>query len=164
MVRVLDQLSIHPRQEAALLMCGFSFYQQRRFADAKNIFEGLALLDAKNSYVHGILGSVYQQEGKDQEAILSYSIAIDLFSKDVNSLVNRGELFLKLGKFKEAAQDFATAIRFDPERKSPAANRARLLVVITQHALKVVKQKGIEAVKQERERLKGNLRLEVEND
>jgi tetratricopeptide (TPR) repeat protein len=164
MARILDALGIHPRLEAALLLSGFSFYQQGRLLDAKNIFEGLALLDTKNPYVHGILGSVYQQEGKEQDAILSYSTAISLFEKDVNSLVNRGEVFLRLGKFQQAAKDFASAIRFDPDSKNPAANRARLLILMTQDALKVVNQKGIEAINEERERLKSTSGLDVKND
>ena len=145
-------LGIQPRQEAALLQTGFRFYQQGRFVEARNIFEGLAVLDENNAYVHGILGSIYQKAGDDDAAISSYSTAIRLFGKDVSSLVNRGELFLKTGKFQEAAEDFANAIKLDPSRKNPASNRARLLVAITQDALKLGKEKGIEAVKQERNR------------
>jgi tetratricopeptide (TPR) repeat protein len=153
-LKLVQRLGMNSRQEAALLQIGFRFYQQGRFADAKNIFEGLALLDETNAYVHGILGSLYQREGKDEAAISSYNAAILLFDNDVDSHVNRGELFLKLGKFQEAAEDFATAIHLDPPRKNRASNRARLLVAITQDALKLGKEKGIEAVQQERNRLK----------
>lgn len=153
-VKLVQRLGMNPRQEAALLQIGFRFYQQGRFADAKNIFEGLSLLDEKNAYVHGILGSLYQRKGKDEAAISSYTAAILLFDKDVDSRTNRGELFLKLGRFQEAADDFATAIRLDPPKKNRASNRARLLVAITQDALKLGKEKGIEAVEQERNRLK----------
>lgn len=153
-MKLLQRLGMNSRQEAALLQIGFRFYQQGRFADAKNIFEGLALLDEKNAYVHGILGSLYQREGKDEAAISSYTAAILLFDKDVDSHANRGELFLKLGRFQEAAEDFAIAIQLDPTKKNRASNRSRLLVAITQDALKLRKEKGMEAVEQERNRLK----------
>ena len=153
-LKLVQRLGMTSRQEAALLQIGFQFYQQGRFADAKNVFEGLAILDEKNAYVHGILGSLYQREGKVEAAISSYTTAILLFDQDMDSHVNRGELFLKLGKFQEAAEDFAIAIRLDPAGKSRAANRSRLLVAITQDALKLGKDKGIEAVEQERNRLK----------
>src|SRR5262245_34614923 len=68
-------LGIQARQEAALLQTGFRFYQQGRFVEAKNIFEGLAVLDASNAYIHGILGSIYQKAGDDDAAISSYSTA-----------------------------------------------------------------------------------------
>jgi Tfp pilus assembly protein PilF len=139
-------------QEAALLQTGFRFYQQGRLVEAKSIFEGLAVLDFNNAYVHGILGSIYQKAGDDDAAISSYTAAIRLFDKDVSSLVNRGELFLKAGKFQEAAEDFAKAIQLDPTRKNAASNRARLLVAVTQDALTLSKEKGIEAFAEERNR------------
>jgi Flp pilus assembly protein TadD len=148
--KVAEALGIQSRQETVLLQIGFRFYQQGRFVEAKNIFEGLAVLDADNAYVHGILGAIYQKNGNDEEAISSYSMAIRLYGKDVNSLVNRGELFLKFGRFQEAAEDFARTIQFDPARKNPASNRARLLVAITQDVLKLGREKGMEAVLQER--------------
>jgi len=147
-----EALGIQPRQEAALLQTGFRFYQQGRFVEAKNIFEGLAVLDENNAYVHGILGSIYQKAGDDEAAIGSYNTAIRLFHKDVSSLVNRGELFLKAGKFQEAAEDFSKAIQLDPGKRNSASNRARLLVAITRDALKPGKKKGIDAVQQERSR------------
>jgi tetratricopeptide (TPR) repeat protein len=153
-LKLTQRLGMNSRQEAALLQMGFRFYQQGRFDDAKNIFEGLALLDEKNAYVHGILGSLYQREDKVEAAITSYNAAILLFDEDIDSRTNRGELFLKLGKFQEAAEDFAIVLRLDPQRKNRSANRARLLIAITQDALKLGKEKGIEAVEQERKRLK----------
>ncbi len=48
---------------------------------------------------------------------------------DISIYVNRGEVLIRLGKVKEAASDFKKALDMDPERKSPAANRARLILV-----------------------------------
>jgi hypothetical protein len=44
---------------------------------------------------------------------------------------------LKVGRFEKAASDSLNAIQLDPNKKHPAANRARLLVSIVQNALQL---------------------------
>src|SRR5258705_4508456 len=90
-LKLVRRLGMNSRQEAALLQIGFRFYQQGRFADAKSIFEGLALLDEENAYVHGILGSLYQRDGKDAAAISSYTTPVLSIDPDVESHVNHVE-------------------------------------------------------------------------
>jgi tetratricopeptide (TPR) repeat protein len=141
------------KQAAALLVVGHNLYTQGRFEDAKNIFEGLTVLDDSNPYVHGILGSIYQKQRKYDLALARYTLALNLFPDDISSLLNRGEVYLKLGKFLEAAEDFKKAIALDPAQENPAANRARLMVALTQDALKLAKEKGLDAVIEEKNRV-----------
>ncbi len=54
---------------------------------------------------------------------------------DIHALTNRGEIALKLGRLQEAASDFKAAMDLDPARKHPAANRARLLVLLALDAV-----------------------------
>src|SRR5262249_33399363 len=145
-IKLAQVFDVDARQIAALLMTGHNLYAQGRLDDAQKIFEGLVVLDAKNPYVHGILGSIYQKQEKYEAAVERYSSAVSIFPQDLNSLTNRGEIFLKLGKFQDAATDFKSAIDLDPDKRHPAANRARLLVTLTQEALKLAKEKGVEAV------------------
>jgi len=145
-IKLAEVFDIDARQVAALLMTGHNLYAQGRMEDAQKIFEGLAVLDSQNPYVHGILGSIYQKQENYDAAVDRYSTAVSIFPQDINSLTNRGEIFLKQGKFQQAAGDFKSAIDLDPEQKHPAANRARLLVTLTQEALKLAKDKGVEAV------------------
>lgn len=107
---------------------------------AKNIFEGLTLLDPNNPYINCILGAIYQRMEKYDVAILRYTRAIELFPQDIISMTNRAEIYLKQGKFLEAAQDLKKVIQLDPEKKDASANRARLLAAITAESLRQVKQ------------------------
>lgn len=141
------------KQAAALILTGHQLLNQGRLEDAKRIFEGLAVLDGRNPYIHGILGSIYQKQGNYSIALARYTMALNIFPDDMNSLLNRGEIFLKLGKFSEAAADFKKIIDLDPDQKNPAANRARLLVALTQDALTLTKQQGLKALLAEKERI-----------
>ena len=156
-LKLAQLFDVDSSQVAALLMTGHNLYQQGHLEEAKKIFEGLAVLDGKNPYVHGILGAIYQKQEKYDVAIARYTLALSVFPKDPNSLTNRGEIYLKLGKFNEAASDFKKAIDLDPERKHPASNRARILVSLTADALKLAKEKGVEAVYDAKKRIDAQL-------
>lgn len=136
---------LNANQVASLLLCGHNFLSQGHWEDAKNIFEGVALLDPKNPYVHTMLGAIYQKMAKFDLAILRYTRAIELFPDDINALTNRGEIYLNLGRFTEAANDLKAAIALDPDKKVPLANRARLLAVMTAESLRLAKEKGVQA-------------------
>lgn len=151
----LTQLfELNAKQVAALLMTGHKLYQLGRIKDAKSIFEGLDTLDGSIAYAHGILGAIYQKEEKYDPAVERYDTALKLFPQDINSLTNRGEIHLKLGRFEQAAADLEKAMELDPERSHPAANRARMLVCLVQDALRLAKEKGTEAVEAERRNAK----------
>lgn len=122
---------VGPAQLALALTTGYQLFEQGRLDDARDLFEGLSLLDPENAYIHGILGTICQKQGDDDVALLYYAVALDLFPDNIDILVNRGELLLKRGMFEDAAQDLRAAIALDPESKDPAANRARLLVTMT---------------------------------
>jgi Tfp pilus assembly protein PilF len=134
-------VKMSPRQVATLLVIGHKLFQQGRLKDATNIFEGIALLTNSTAYAHGILGAIYQKQNQHLLALNHYSEALKLYPQDVNSLTNRGEVYIRLGKFPEAAADLAKAIQLDPSMKHPAANRARLLVYLIQDSVQIVKEK-----------------------
>src|SRR5205085_4121181 len=112
-------LQVDAKQAAALLMLGHTLYEQGRYQESKNLFEGLLVLDPGNPYLFGILGSIYQKEGSYPVAINLYTQALDLFPGDIDSRVNRGEVYLKLGKLREAAADFQESIAIDPSASDP---------------------------------------------
>ena len=135
-----------PAQMAALLLAGHGFYTQGRLGEAMRIFEGLALLDERNPYVQGILGSIYQKLGMNDAAVRRYTLALEVHPADIPSLTNRGELYLRMGRYQEAAADLQAAIDLDSEMKEPAGARARLLVTLTQETLRLAADEGIGAV------------------
>lgn len=139
-IRFTQIFNLDGNQIASLLLCGHNFFSQGRLEGAKNIFEGLTLLDPNNPYINCILGAIYQRMEKYDVAILRYTRAIELFPQDLISMTNRAEIYLKQGKFLEAAQDLKKVIQLDPEKKDASANRARLLAAITAESLRQVKQ------------------------
>jgi len=135
-------------QWTALLITGHNFFKQGRLQEATKIFEGLSVIDTGNSYIQGILGSIYQRQQKYDLALLRYENALALQPNDIQALVNRGEIHLFQGNFERAAQDFKGAIDLDPGKKHSAANRARLLVTIVVEAIGVVQRDGMAALQQ----------------
>ena len=132
---------------ASGIRLGLLHYSQGRLDDAKAIVRGLAFLDPCNPYLHALLGSVLQKQGRDEEAIMEYSEALSYFPEDISSLANRGELYLKAGNVKEAVADLKRASELDPEQDHPSANRARLLLAMAQDAIQLVQSKGVDALK-----------------
>lgn len=132
----------------ALLVTGYNFFRQGRLKEATRIFEGLVVVDSHNPYIQGMLGSIYQKQQQYELALIRYNNALSIYPDDISALVNRGEIFLKLGNFQEAARDLKRAIELDPAKKDGSANRARLLVSIVKDAIALAQQGGVEALQQ----------------
>lgn len=150
--KLIDVIGANAKQQAALLQIGHRFFEQGKLNEARKIFSGLALLDGSNPYVYGMLGAIFQKEQRFELALSCYNRSLDLFPEGIDSLVNRGEILLKLGRFAEAAQDLKRSMELDNSQKHPAANRARLLVLLVQDAITLAEEKGIAAVQQERKK------------
>src|SRR6185312_1368833 len=93
-IRFTQLFKFHGNQIASLLLCGYNFFNQGRLQEAKNIFEGLSLLDPDIPYVNCVLGAIYQRLEKIDLAILYYNHAITLFPQDTVALTNRAEIYL----------------------------------------------------------------------
>ncbi|MCI0446673.1 type III secretion protein [bacterium] len=137
-IRFTQLFQFHGNQIASLLLCGYNFFNHGRLQEAKNIFEGLSLLDPNIPYVSCVLGAIYQRLEKIDLAILHYNHAIALFPQDIVALTNRAEIYLGQGKFLEAADDLKKVIELDRENKNPSANRARMLAAITSESLQSI--------------------------
>jgi tetratricopeptide (TPR) repeat protein len=154
-----EAITATPESAAVLMHLGHSLYQQGKLAQARDIFEGLLLLDSSNPYAHAILGTIHQQEKRLDEAIDCYSKALQLFSADIDTWTNRGECYLQLGRLQESADDLKTAIQLDAGNNNPAANRARFLSAVTLEALKLAESGGQQAVLDAKRRLDEQLKI-----
>jgi tetratricopeptide (TPR) repeat protein len=134
-ITLAEVMNVTPRQKAALLSLAYTFYSNGRLEDAARILEGLTTLDATMSYAFALLGSIYQKKENYDSAIDRYTRTLMLEPDDTYCLANRGEILLRLGKLQEALTDLVKAMETDPNRKHPAANRARLLVSLAQDAV-----------------------------
>lgn len=148
-----EGIGITDAQKASLMLFGYSFFEQGRLEEARDIFEGLLMLDPKNPYAHALLGAVHHQQTRFADALICYTRALEFYPQDIQTLANRGEANLNLGKFSEAAADFTAAIQLDEDKKHPAANRARFLVTLTLEALKLAEEKGPQAVLEAQRRI-----------
>ncbi|MDO8526336.1 MAG: hypothetical protein Q7T03_01455 [Deltaproteobacteria bacterium] len=114
---------------------GFIKLKHGRFDEAEKLFQALILLDHRNAYFHASMGAVHQKKMKPVEAILEYSIALSIDAKDITSLVNRGEIYLRHKNFRKAAEDFRSAILLDMSGRNLWANRARSLVIAIKRSM-----------------------------
>ncbi len=137
----------------AIAEFGYGLYKEGKFHDALKIFEGLVLCNPYDSYFHNMLGAVYQQLDMRDEALESYTHAIDFDHANLPAWVNRAELLLSNGDFERALDDLNEAVRLDQEGKNPASLRARALAIATTNALKALQKvmagadRGVESAK-----------------
>jgi tetratricopeptide (TPR) repeat protein len=132
-LRDLHAISGPEMLEMAII--GFQMYEQGKYHEARIIFEGLTSLDPKESYYVTALGAVHLATENLDTAMACFNQAIKLNEKEIASYVNRGEVYLRLGKVMEAAQDFKKAVDLDPTGKDPLVHRARVLAAAALEAI-----------------------------
>lgn len=125
-----------PERLMQIAELGFNQFKIGQYDSAERLFKGLTVIDPDNYYFHQMLGATFQRKEKYPEAILEYSVAVDLNAKDLVSITNRGEVYFKLGIFEMATPDFEKAIGLDPKSEDKWANRARML----REQIKLMKQ------------------------
>lgn len=108
---------------------GYIKFKHGRVEEAEKIYKALLILDHRNAYFHAVMGAIHQKLDRPVESILEYSRALQLNKKDITSLVNRGEIYLRHKNYRRAAEDFRSAILQDPSGRSLWSNRARSLVI-----------------------------------
>lgn len=106
-----------------------------RLEEAEKIFQALLLLDHRNAYFHSAMGVVHQKKQRPVEAIFEYTSALSIDTKDIVSLVNRGEIYLRHKNYRKAAEDFRSAILLDMTGRNLWANRARSLVIAIKRSM-----------------------------
>ena len=128
-ISIADLKGIRKDQMDTLSEMGYIKLKHGRVDEADIIFKGLTILDHRNAYYHACMGAVHQKKERPVEAIMEYSIAINLNRRDMSSRVNRGEIYLRHKNYKKAAEDFRAAILLDSTGSDLWANRARSLVI-----------------------------------
>lgn len=124
----------------AIAEFGYGLYKEGKFHDALKIFEGLVICNPYDSYFHNMLGAVYQQLDMRDEALESYTHAIDFDQANLPAWVNRAELLLQNGDFEKALEDLNKTLGLDPDGKQPAGLRARALAIATTNALQALQK------------------------
>lgn len=84
---------------------GFALAQNGRNHEAITIFEGLNTLAPATPYFEAALGSLWLRENHPARALVHINAAISENPDDLISYVNRGEAYLRLGRYEEARHD-----------------------------------------------------------
>ncbi len=110
-------------------------FKHGRIEEAEQVYQCLILLDHRNAYFHGMMAAVHQKKERHVEAIMEYTTALQINSRDISSYVNRGEIYLRHRNYKKAAEDFRNAILLDRSGSNLWANRARSLVIALKRSI-----------------------------
>lgn len=134
----MDILHAPPEKLWQMAELGYNHFKNGRYDKSEIIFKGLTVIDPDNYYYHQMLGATYQRQDKFPEAVLEYSMAVDLNAKDSVSLTNRGEVYFKIGIYELAEKDFNQSISLDTKGDDRWANRARML----KKQVEMIRKKG----------------------
>jgi len=100
-------------------------FDQGRYEEARQMFQGVVRLDSSNYAGHAGLGALALMDENLEGARSHLLRAHALNAKDPSVCVNLGEVFLRSGDTAAAAGYLREAANLDPEHLNPYANRAR---------------------------------------
>ncbi len=94
---------------------GDAKYTQKRYHDALAAYEQATHLDPHDANTFCKQGLVLQRLGQTQLALAAYEQAIKYDKKCILAYIELGELYVSLGKYKQAKENFDTALLLDPD-------------------------------------------------
>jgi len=129
-------LGVTDQEFEAMGKLGTMYYEQGDLDRARIVFQGMVEADPSSSSAHAALGALYVRTGHDEVAIQHLNRAIELDSNQLSAYVNRAEVELKFKQPEKAVADLKRAMELDPTGQDPAANRARMMALALNQALK----------------------------
>ena len=111
----------------ALITEGLEAVQNNKLTDAERIFKKALKLDpsnVRNGMIFSNLGTVQRRLGKRDEAIESYSLAINLLPYSVSSRLDRASLYMEKNLLDKAYIDYCNVIDLDRTNEEALLYRA----------------------------------------
>ena len=104
--------------------------EQGRNEEALTIFEGLAALAPTTAYFQSALGALKMRTGDIDGALTHLDAALASDPADAAALVNRGEIYGRVGERTAAIQNLEAAISLSgpADSSGPVTTRARALI------------------------------------
>ena len=100
----------------ALLAEGISLYDQRRFEEAKAIFEEAVRLKSRSGEARYWLGVSHYELGEDREAAKQLRIAVRHDRKNPDAHLALGRTYMRMkNRMVDARKSLKQALRYDPE-------------------------------------------------
>jgi tetratricopeptide (TPR) repeat protein len=104
-----------PAAAAALAaLAAASAVQAGYWRDSETLFSRTLAVTSGNWMIHGNLGTVLVEQGRQEEAIAHYREALRLRPEFPSAHTNLGNAYLRLGRTQEALGHYREAVRLDP--------------------------------------------------
>ncbi len=124
-----EQMGLTLQQARDMAERGCEFAADGQLEEAAQIFEGLLLMNPKDSANWAALGTVYQKAKQLADAEFAYEKCLALDQDNVIALTNLGELKVRRGDSSGAAMvQRATAV--DPKGDTGAGKRAKAMTLV----------------------------------
>ena len=110
-------LKIDPENDNARLNVAIAYTDTKKYDDAKELLDQIIASSPQGDVLasaYGMRGLVFQESGKDDEALADYKKAMQLDVNHPLPYTNAGHLYLKKGDLKEAATVLLKAIGLYP--------------------------------------------------
>lgn len=114
----------------ALLEQAIALHDQGMLADAEPIYLHLLGLQPSHAVLHHLLGTLRQQQGRNEEALALFDGAITLNPDFAEAWNNRGISQRSLKKFPESLASFEAALALRPDYAMAWSNRGRALLYV----------------------------------
>lgn len=109
---------------------GYDMLKTGQIQGALEIFEGLVAAAPYDSVFHCHLAATYAKLERFDEAMAEYNRSLELNLANIDSLVGRGELYLRDSKVAEALKDIQRALELDPQLSRETTRRARATLTV----------------------------------
>lgn len=115
-----------------LATVGHEMLKTGQLQAALDIFEGLVSASPYDSVFHCHLAATYARLERLEEARESYTQALNYNIANVDAMVGRGEIYLRLNNIPEALNDLQAALKADPQAQRDSTKRARTMLAMLQ--------------------------------
>lgn len=131
----LSVIKVTPDDFSARLNLGSLYADIGKMEKAKEQFQYVIDRDkgryakdasARMNKIHTIIADKALAEGKVEESLREYQKALDFFSGNVKASFNRGLIFIKARKYKEARAEFEMVVQHDPQNARGRINLANI--------------------------------------
>ena len=102
---------------------GAKYYKQGDVDKAQAIFEEMSEMRPKNAETHAALGAVLVRKKEDTEALKHLDLAIKLDNRQAFAYANRGKVYLRQNRIKDATADLERAIELGKAGNNPEVVR-----------------------------------------
>jgi tetratricopeptide (TPR) repeat protein len=106
---------------------GYFFLLQGKNEEARTIFEGLIAIDPRNDYYYRAVGVIYHKLGDADRALRAFTNASRLAPSNLAAFINRAEVYIALGRRREALADLDHAVAIARDPMAPLCRKAAAL-------------------------------------